>query len=338
MARRGWGEFPIHVQIHFKDARNKRLDINHNLKLDWTQTGLQTFGGETSCCSKLVLKPNDFVDDSAIQSVSKIKNSPDPQESKDQESETKLQEESPSISLQNELNTQYSMDSFQQNGLPRNFSSSSLSSTSNSNLFSPLINQNIFSNVNPSPTNFISADLESHTTQVSNTISNNQLSNNNFDELLQNLSTDKKQEEKKLNNQGPKSNGTSLDALLNLRPKSIQLNKQLTNTNLVIPPKILQPNITSKIVSSVNSKIVTPGISQVNSKQSNISSTNNSFLNSLNKKLVIYKVGSEDVSPKSQINENENDKSSKLKILNTIFIIKLFKYHGSLEKIYLFKI
>lgn len=63
LIRRGWGEFPVHVQIHFKDARNKRVDINHQLKLDWTQTGLQTFGGETSCIVRLSLKPNDYVKD-----------------------------------------------------------------------------------------------------------------------------------------------------------------------------------------------------------------------------------------------------------------------------------
>jgi hypothetical protein len=61
LVRKGWGEFPIHVQIHFKDARNKRVDINHLLKLDWTQTGLQTFGGETNQEIQLTVKQNDFI-------------------------------------------------------------------------------------------------------------------------------------------------------------------------------------------------------------------------------------------------------------------------------------
>ena len=61
MIRKGWGEFPIHVQIHFKDPRNKRVDISHLLKLDWTQTGLQTFGGETDQEIQLTLKQNDFI-------------------------------------------------------------------------------------------------------------------------------------------------------------------------------------------------------------------------------------------------------------------------------------
>ncbi|XP_060074938.1 YEATS domain-containing protein 2-like [Ylistrum balloti] len=47
LTRRGWGEFPVRVQLHFKDTRNKRLDIIHQLKLDRTYTGLQTLGAET---------------------------------------------------------------------------------------------------------------------------------------------------------------------------------------------------------------------------------------------------------------------------------------------------
>ena len=33
LTRRGWGEFPVRVQLHFKDERKKRLDIIHNLKV-----------------------------------------------------------------------------------------------------------------------------------------------------------------------------------------------------------------------------------------------------------------------------------------------------------------
>ncbi|XP_038129231.1 YEATS domain-containing protein 2 isoform X2 [Cyprinodon tularosa] len=47
LTRRGWGEFPVRIQIHFKDSRNKRIDIIHPLKLDRTYTGLQTLGAET---------------------------------------------------------------------------------------------------------------------------------------------------------------------------------------------------------------------------------------------------------------------------------------------------
>nr|KAJ8033857.1 YEATS domain-containing protein 2 [Holothuria leucospilota] len=47
LTRRGWGEFPIRVQLHFNDPRSKKVDIIHHLKLDRTYTGLQTLGAET---------------------------------------------------------------------------------------------------------------------------------------------------------------------------------------------------------------------------------------------------------------------------------------------------
>ncbi|XP_015172098.1 PREDICTED: uncharacterized protein LOC107064196 [Polistes dominula] len=47
LSRRGWGEFPIRVQLHFKNPLNKPMNIIHNLKLDTTFTGLQTLGSET---------------------------------------------------------------------------------------------------------------------------------------------------------------------------------------------------------------------------------------------------------------------------------------------------
>lgn len=47
LSRRGWGEFPLRVQLHFKNALNKPTDIIHHLKLDRTYTGLQMLGSET---------------------------------------------------------------------------------------------------------------------------------------------------------------------------------------------------------------------------------------------------------------------------------------------------
>ena len=47
LTRRGWGEFPVRVQLHFHDSRNKLVDVIHHLKLDRTYTGLQTLGSET---------------------------------------------------------------------------------------------------------------------------------------------------------------------------------------------------------------------------------------------------------------------------------------------------
>eukprot|EP01137_Pigoraptor_chileana_P020662 Opistho-2@83312 len=47
LTRRGWGEFPVRVQLHFVDSRNKPVDIIHSLKLDRTYSGLQKLGTET---------------------------------------------------------------------------------------------------------------------------------------------------------------------------------------------------------------------------------------------------------------------------------------------------
>lgn len=44
LSRRGWGEFPVRVQIFFHCSLNKPVDIIHNLKLDRTYTGRQTLG------------------------------------------------------------------------------------------------------------------------------------------------------------------------------------------------------------------------------------------------------------------------------------------------------
>lgn len=47
LTRRGWGEFPIRVQLHFINPNQRPIDIIHNLKLDKTKTGQQTLGAET---------------------------------------------------------------------------------------------------------------------------------------------------------------------------------------------------------------------------------------------------------------------------------------------------
>ncbi|XP_076455973.1 YEATS domain-containing protein 2-like [Babylonia areolata] len=57
LSRQGWGEFPVRVQLHFHDSRNKRVDIIHNLVLDKTYTGLQTLGAETVVSMDLVRDP-----------------------------------------------------------------------------------------------------------------------------------------------------------------------------------------------------------------------------------------------------------------------------------------
>ncbi|KAL8603257.1 hypothetical protein ACOMHN_017372 [Nucella lapillus] len=57
LSRQGWGEFPVRVQLHFKDQRNKRVDIIHNLVLDKTCTGVQTLGAETMVTVDVVRDP-----------------------------------------------------------------------------------------------------------------------------------------------------------------------------------------------------------------------------------------------------------------------------------------
>ncbi|XP_017769414.1 PREDICTED: YEATS domain-containing protein 2 [Nicrophorus vespilloides] len=47
LSRRGWGEFPLRVQLFFHNQLNKPVDVIHNLKLDRTYTGRQTLGNET---------------------------------------------------------------------------------------------------------------------------------------------------------------------------------------------------------------------------------------------------------------------------------------------------
>ncbi|XP_077291942.1 YEATS domain containing 2 homolog D12 [Arctopsyche grandis] len=48
LSRRGWGEFPVKLRLHFKNEKlNKPVNLLHNLKLDRLHTGLQTLGGET---------------------------------------------------------------------------------------------------------------------------------------------------------------------------------------------------------------------------------------------------------------------------------------------------
>lgn len=48
LSRRGWGEFPIRLQLYFDaSTQQKPLQIYHNLILDRKMTGLQTMGAET---------------------------------------------------------------------------------------------------------------------------------------------------------------------------------------------------------------------------------------------------------------------------------------------------
>ncbi|KPI96706.1 YEATS domain-containing protein 2 [Papilio xuthus] len=48
VSRRGWGEFPARVELHFAlPARNPPAALDHTIRLDRHRTGLQTLGAET---------------------------------------------------------------------------------------------------------------------------------------------------------------------------------------------------------------------------------------------------------------------------------------------------
>ncbi|XP_049701037.2 uncharacterized protein LOC110376198 [Helicoverpa armigera] len=48
VSRRGWGEFPAKVELHFAlPERNRPAAVEHTIKLDRNYTGLQTLGAET---------------------------------------------------------------------------------------------------------------------------------------------------------------------------------------------------------------------------------------------------------------------------------------------------
>lgn len=48
IARRGWGEFPVRIQLFFNETlQQKPVQLIHNLILDKTLSGLQTLGAET---------------------------------------------------------------------------------------------------------------------------------------------------------------------------------------------------------------------------------------------------------------------------------------------------
>ncbi|KAJ2807226.1 hypothetical protein H4R20_001374 [Coemansia guatemalensis] len=47
LTRWGWGEFPVRIQIFFRDRRNKPIDLIHMLRLDNHRSGAEVVGSET---------------------------------------------------------------------------------------------------------------------------------------------------------------------------------------------------------------------------------------------------------------------------------------------------
>ncbi|PIA17795.1 hypothetical protein COEREDRAFT_85694 [Coemansia reversa NRRL 1564] len=47
LTRWGWGEFPVRIQVFFRDRRNKPVDLIHMLRLDNHRSGAEVVGSET---------------------------------------------------------------------------------------------------------------------------------------------------------------------------------------------------------------------------------------------------------------------------------------------------
>ncbi|KAJ2725702.1 hypothetical protein GGI07_001070 [Coemansia sp. Benny D115] len=62
LRRWGWGEFPIRVQVFFRDRRNKPVDLIHLLKLDHTHSGRDVLGAEMPIDFELDRRGVDLVD------------------------------------------------------------------------------------------------------------------------------------------------------------------------------------------------------------------------------------------------------------------------------------
>jgi transcription initiation factor IIF auxiliary subunit len=373
LIRRGWGEFPVHVQIHFKDPRNKRVDINHQLKLDWTQTGLQTFGGETSQDVCMYIKRNDFISanqtnsnlaaTTTTTSTSTTSHEPEntgineqtnlneteqerfdyytqPQidqqidQQQDQlsqslqeeytfnaQSERRVEEESEYRNGENFINTVFDSDSSSSFGvtsilMPTN------SIQSDTNTFDGRM----------SPSNFISTDVQ-HEKEQQQSIQNNQVrpeqleartNSIGFDELMRNICSNANVSNQtvtqtantiaesaiiKLKPNDVTNNNatttrietsklkTNLDDLLNLRPKSLSSGPQSK-----LPLTLIKSVLPIKTVSHSSMSTAALPITQ-NAHSIQLNKTHESRIVSENylddKKVVIYKVDSSDLSNKT---------------------------------------
>ena len=272
LIRKGWGEFPIRVQLHFKDPRNKRVDINHLLKLDWTQTGLQTFGGETFKDIELAIKPNDFKAE-----LNKVNNS---------------QKQVEPVAT-NECQTFSAIDS--PNLAARNPS------------------------FDISPSSFISTDIESSATAFTNF---NFPTSSSFDEFIMNFcsnelnssnSNESKLDETPVEQQNTKpAASASLDELLNLRPKSFlssALGKLPLQVVRTLKPTTAYVSLSNKpsadqTVMPKNVNLQTSSVLKMPAQPAKaivpVASKSFSGVLPISKKMVIYKVESDDLKDASE--------------------------------------
>lgn len=290
--RRGWGEFPVHVQIHFKDSRNKRVDLNHHLKLDWTQTGLQTFGGETSLTTKLVLKPNDYIFNKSEGSST----------SSNININSNAASSSTNSAAAESINSMYLIDPINRSDhhsativdvdCRETNENAALKNAANNNcesLAESMQNRvDSMAELNASSLSSLSLSSSSKTAQnqaeTTNANNNNQQSNKNQQTANANLTS-------------------NINDLFNLRPKSINLNKVNPILNLVKASSLSAPSSSNNPNKDLKAPIVLTQISTLSTQQppnqqsqpqstktaANVSSSN------LNKCFVIYKVESGDV-------------------------------------------
>ena len=276
LIKRGWGEFPMHVQIHFKDARSKRVDISHLLKLDWTQTGLQTFGGETTVDAQLILKPADFI--SPNENEAKLSDEMVNNEMRAKTPTCEIESQTLSVSPVEEVDEE-KYESLHESPPPVQFEYSnkqSDSSCSGSESASPSVSSNPV-RFNLSPSNFISTDAaaalpSSKEAEVAST-------SVCFDDLMLNFcSLNEFNASNAKSHEDVAVKSASLDTLLNLRPKSLAppvvqptklacLNKPLVQSNEIVKTDFVKPNltnigetITAKLINNNNNK---NGISSV---------------------------------------------------------------------------
>ena len=291
----------MHVQIHFKDARNKRVDVSHLLKLDWTQTGLQTFGGETTVDAQLILKPADFINSN--ENDAKIADEIISNEMRGKTPTCEIENQTVSVSPVEEVDEEKFECIHESPPPPVQYEYSnkqSESSCSGSESTSPSVLSNPL-RFNLSPSNFISTDAaatlpSSKEAEVAST-------SVCFDDLMLNFCS-----LNEFNTPNAKSQkdvavkSASLDTLLNLRPKSIlppvvqpatapstklaSLNKQLVQSNEIVKADIVKSNLgavgdttaTAKLFNNKNS--INSAISQA---KPHIQTFSSASLNSLAK-------------------------------------------------------
>ena len=278
------------------------MDINHQLKLDWTQTGLQTFGGESFKDTDLVIKPNDFKKDQKATSSLSQKSS-----KFDSDTDQKINLSEKRDHLESTVESMHESDVTMQNQ-EGPFQNKHLNVSSSRQQTSPQLNPILNINTSDfitqemSPSSFISTDIESCSLSTGSNNNSNFATSASFDELMQNFCSndlnenntttkiltetsqskpiasfdsikieDENMTKKEVKNT-VSSSSPSLDELLNLRPKSFSSSNVPLVNNLKSIPLINNSKLAiSKVVKSFNTAPISLASMQQN-KVLNLSS------------------------------------------------------------------